>query len=55
VPLLTRVFTYFKLERLPGETLGDFCHRKGKDDILAYEEKLISQDTAPSTITRAAS
>jgi sulfite reductase (ferredoxin) len=35
VPRLASVLRYFRDARLPGETLGDFCHRKGKDDLLA--------------------
>jgi sulfite reductase (ferredoxin) len=30
---LTRVFTYFRQARQDGETLGDFCHRKGVDGL----------------------
>jgi sulfite reductase (ferredoxin) len=43
VPVLTRVFTYFKSERESGESFGDFCHRKGKEDLLATEEKFALQ------------
>lgn len=32
---LLPVFVYFKQDRQPGETFGDFCHRKGVDDLLA--------------------
>jgi sulfite reductase (ferredoxin) len=35
VPTLARVLLYFRDARTPGETLGDFCHRRGKDDLLA--------------------
>ena len=35
VPALVPVFRYFKESREPGEAFGDFCHRKGKDDLLA--------------------
>ena len=24
-----------RVEALPGEAFGDFCHRKGKDDLVA--------------------
>lgn len=34
-PALASVFRYFRDDRLPGETFGDFCHRKGKDDLAA--------------------
>jgi sulfite reductase (ferredoxin) len=43
VKVLVPVFTYYKHERLDGETLGDFCHRKGKDDLLAYAQGLAAQ------------
>ena len=35
VPALAAVFRYFRDARQPGETVGDFCHRVGKDDLLA--------------------
>ena len=38
VQRLASVFRYFRDERTPGEALGDFCHRKGKDDLLAHCE-----------------
>lgn len=30
------VFVYFKHDREPGEAFGDFCQRKGADDLLAW-------------------
>ena len=36
VPSLVAIFEYFKETRQEGETFGDFCHRKGNDDLLAY-------------------
>lgn len=33
--LLAPLFAYFKDERLPGESFGDFCARKGKADLEA--------------------
>lgn len=39
VPTLVRVLAYFKQDREDGESLGDFCHRKGKDDLLAWAEQ----------------
>jgi sulfite reductase (ferredoxin) len=36
VPSLVPVFRYFRDARLAGETFGDFCHRKGKDDLLTH-------------------
>lgn len=38
VPTLVPVFAYFKQDRTDGETFGDFCHRKGKEDLLAFSE-----------------
>jgi sulfite reductase (ferredoxin) len=35
---LRPVFEYFKQARQDGETLGDFCHRKGADDLNAWCE-----------------
>jgi sulfite reductase (ferredoxin) len=39
VPTLVPVLTYFKQDRQPGETLGDFCHRKGAADLLAWADQ----------------
>ncbi len=35
---LAPVFAYFKQAREPNETLGDFCLRKGTEDLAAYAE-----------------
>ncbi|MCA9236332.1 MAG: NADPH-dependent assimilatory sulfite reductase hemoprotein subunit [Planctomycetales bacterium] len=35
VATLASVLTYFRDDRQPGESFGDFCHRKGQDDLLA--------------------
>jgi sulfite reductase (ferredoxin) len=35
---LAPVFLYFKQAREPGETLGDFCLRKGAEDIAAWAD-----------------
>ncbi|MCA9248630.1 MAG: NADPH-dependent assimilatory sulfite reductase hemoprotein subunit [Planctomycetales bacterium] len=35
VTSLIDVFKYFKADRKPGESFGDFCHRKGVEDLLA--------------------
>src|SRR4029078_3500127 len=40
-PSLVPVFRYFRDERQPGETCGDFCHRKGKDDLVAHCGELL--------------
>jgi len=39
VPTLVPLLIYFRQERLAGESFGDFCHRKGKDDLLARTEQ----------------
>jgi len=43
VSTLVPVFTYFKQGRQPGETFGDFCHRKGVDDLLAWTDRFVAQ------------
>jgi sulfite reductase (ferredoxin) len=35
VPTLVPVFAHFKVARQNGESFGDFCHRIGKDELLA--------------------
>ncbi len=35
-PELASVLTYFKSGRKKDESFGDFCHRKGKEDLLAW-------------------
>jgi sulfite reductase (ferredoxin) len=30
-------FVYYKQARESGESFGDFCHRKGKEDLLAFD------------------
>lgn len=35
---LAPVFAYFKQAREPNETLGDFCLRKGSEDLAAFAE-----------------
>ncbi len=39
VPLLA----YFKQERQDGETLGDFCNRKGQAGLVAWSEQFAAQ------------
>ena len=34
-PTLARVLRHYREARTPGESLGDFCHRVGKDELLA--------------------
>lgn len=39
VPTLVPLFAYFKQSRQAGETFGDFCHRRGQADLLAWSEQ----------------
>jgi sulfite reductase (ferredoxin) len=39
VSTLEPLLVYFKQDRLAGETFGDFCFRKGNDDLLAWSER----------------
>lgn len=41
-PELEKVFTFWKQAREEGESLGDFCHRKGKDEIAQWVESYSS-------------
>ena len=43
VPELRPLLVYFKSDRLPGESLGDFCNRKGLDDLLQFEVDFVAQ------------
>jgi sulfite reductase (ferredoxin) len=42
VSTLVPLFAYFKADREPGETFGDFCHRKGNDALLAWTVQSVS-------------
>jgi sulfite reductase (ferredoxin) len=43
VPTLLPLFAYFKAARLPGESFGDFCTRKGQDDLERYSAEYAKQ------------
>jgi sulfite reductase (ferredoxin) len=43
VPTIVPVLAYFKHDRREGETLGDFCHRKGRDDLVAWTDRYAAQ------------
>jgi len=43
VPALVPVFAYFKQDRQDGESFGDFCHRKGRDDLEAWADQYAAQ------------
>ncbi len=43
VATLTPLFVYFKAARDNGETLGDFCLRKGADDLRAWTDQYAAQ------------
>jgi sulfite reductase (ferredoxin) len=45
VATLIPLFVYFKHERAEGETFGDFCHRKGADDLRGWAERYTAQVT----------
>lgn len=47
VATLTPVLVYFKQDRLPGETFGDFCHRKGAENLLAWAANYETQIGGP--------
>jgi sulfite reductase (ferredoxin) len=36
VSTLVPLFVYFKTDRAPQETFGDFCQRKGVEDLTAW-------------------
>jgi sulfite reductase (ferredoxin) len=38
VPTLVPLFAYFKQARRDGESFGDFCHRKGNDDLVTWSQ-----------------
>jgi sulfite reductase (ferredoxin) len=40
---LLPLFVYFKHDRSEGETFGDFCHRKGADDLRAWAERFAAE------------
>ncbi|MFW6124921.1 MAG: hypothetical protein ACOC46_02125, partial [Pirellulales bacterium] len=40
VSALVPLFLYYKRDRRAGESLGDFCHRKGVDDLLQFDREL---------------
>ena len=43
VSTLIPLLTYFKQDRQEGETFGDFCHRKGNDDLQAWASQMETQ------------
>jgi sulfite reductase (ferredoxin) len=46
VATLMPLFVYFKSGRHAGETFGDFCHRKGVADLLAWTDQYAAQSAA---------
>lgn len=46
VPTLVQVLTYFKHERETGETFGDFCHRKGVENLAEWADRYASSAAA---------
>ncbi len=47
MPELLGVLAYFKHERRAGESLGDFCRRKGTEDLAAFSARFASADPGP--------
>jgi sulfite reductase (ferredoxin) len=43
---LAPLFMYFKSDRQPGETFGDFCHRKGVADLQQWAEQFAVETAA---------
>jgi sulfite reductase (ferredoxin) len=44
VPILTVLLTYFKHDREGNESFGDFCFRKGADDLSQWSQKFLGTD-----------
>jgi sulfite reductase (ferredoxin) len=44
VPTLVPLLAYFKAERQADESLGDFCHRKGLEDLTAWATGYAAQE-----------
>ena len=38
---LLPLLAYFKSDRQPGEVLGDFCHRKGLEELLRFDAQYL--------------
>ncbi len=46
VPTIVPVLACFKEHREEGETLGDFCHRRGLADLVAWSDQYAAQSTS---------
>ncbi len=46
VPTLVPLLMYFKSDRQEGESLGEFCHRKGAEDLAAWAAQLDGAEAA---------
>lgn len=53
VSTLVPPLVYFKQERHPGETFGDFCHRQGAAELLRWAEGYAAQAQPSSTCSGA--
>jgi sulfite reductase (ferredoxin) len=42
IPTLVSLLTFFKQDRRPNETFGDFCYRQGNDALLAWSERMMA-------------
>jgi sulfite reductase (ferredoxin) len=47
---LSAVFAYYKQSREPGESFGDFCHRRGTEDILAWTEEFLQASVEAAAV-----
>jgi sulfite reductase (ferredoxin) len=52
VPTLVPVLRYFKQDRQNGESFGNFCHRVGKDALLAHCDSLAAASSRDGTNSR---
>lgn len=42
---LSPLFAFFKQQRQPNETFGDFCHRQGQEQLLQWTEQFAAQES----------
>lgn len=47
---LSPILTMYTEKRTENETFGDFCHRMGKEELLAYSESAKNQAAATSSV-----
>src|SRR5262249_15714696 len=49
VPTIVPLLAHFKHERQEGETLADFCHRQGKEVVVAWADQFVAQNGGAAT------